>query len=42
MEREEILNFLEAIDAELASHAKEGDTLDLYMIGGLPWSSATG
>jgi hypothetical protein len=33
MERDEIINFLEAIDAELANHAEEGDMLDLYLIG---------
>jgi hypothetical protein len=31
--RDEILGFLEAIDAELVKHAKEGERLDLYLIG---------
>jgi hypothetical protein len=33
MGRDEILGFLEAIDAELALHAGEGETIDLYLIG---------
>jgi Nucleotidyltransferase of unknown function (DUF6036) len=33
MGRDEILGFLEAIDAELVKHAKEGETVDLYLIG---------
>src|SRR4051812_30888059 len=33
MGRDEILGFLEAIDAELVKHAKEGERLDLYLIG---------
>lgn len=33
MGRDEILGFLEAIDAELVGHAKEGERLDLYLIG---------
>lgn len=33
MGRDEILRFLEAIDAELVDHAKEGERLDLYLIG---------
>jgi hypothetical protein len=30
---DEVLNFLKAIDAELAGHAREGEGLDLYLIG---------
>jgi Nucleotidyltransferase of unknown function (DUF6036) len=33
MGRDEILAFLEAIDAELVGHAREGERLDLYLIG---------
>jgi len=33
MGREEILRFLEAIDAELVGHAREGETIDFYLIG---------
>ena len=33
MRRDEILGFLEAIDAELLEHAREGETFDLYLIG---------
>jgi hypothetical protein len=33
MAAEEILAFLGAIDTELAQHAGEGETLDLYLIG---------
>jgi hypothetical protein len=33
MRRDEILGFLEAIDAELLRHAGEGETVDLYLIG---------
>jgi len=33
MGRDEILNFLKAIDAELAGHAEESERLDLYLIG---------
>jgi Nucleotidyltransferase of unknown function (DUF6036) len=33
MGRDEILGFLEAIDAELVGHAQEGERLDLYLIG---------
>ena len=32
MGRDEILAFLEAIDAELVEHAGEGERLDLYLI----------
>jgi hypothetical protein len=33
MGRDEVLAFLEAIDAELLRHAREGQTVDLYLIG---------
>ena len=33
MGRDEILAFLEAIDAELVTHAGEGERLDFYLIG---------
>jgi hypothetical protein len=33
MGRDEILGFLEAVDAELVKHAKEGETVALYLIG---------
>jgi len=33
MERDEVLDFLKAIDAELVNHAREGETLYLYLIG---------
>jgi hypothetical protein len=33
MGSDEILRFLEAIDAELVEHAREGERLDLYLIG---------
>ena len=33
MRSDEILRFLEAIDAELVEHAEEGERLDLYLIG---------
>jgi hypothetical protein len=33
MRRDEILGFLEAIDAELLQHTGEGETFDLYLIG---------
>jgi len=33
MGRDEIIDFLEAIDEELVKHAEEGETLDLYLIG---------
>lgn len=33
MGRDEVLAFLEAIDAELLRHAGEGETFDLYLIG---------
>src|SRR5262249_55925133 len=33
MERDEILDYLEAIDAELVKHAEEGESLELYLIG---------
>lgn len=33
MKCDEILDFLQAIDAELLKHAKEQETLDLYLIG---------
>jgi Nucleotidyltransferase of unknown function (DUF6036) len=33
MRRDEILAFLQAIDAELVSHAPRGETVDLYLIG---------
>src|SRR5262249_36433218 len=31
--RDEILRFLEAIDGELVEHAREGETIDFYLIG---------
>lgn len=31
---EDVLKFLDAIDAELARHAEPGETLDLYLLGG--------
>jgi hypothetical protein len=33
MHREELLEFLRAIDAELTGHARDGETLDLHLIG---------
>jgi len=33
MRQDEILQFLQAIDAELALHVAEGERLDLYLIG---------
>jgi hypothetical protein len=33
MKSDEILSFLKAIDSELVEHAKEGEILDLYLIG---------
>lgn len=33
MDKSEIVRFLQAIDEELANHAKEGDRLDLYLLG---------
>ncbi len=33
MGRDEIIRFLEAVDAELAGRAGEGERLDLYLIG---------
>ena len=33
MRSEEILDFFSALDEELARHAKEGETLELYVIG---------
>ncbi len=33
MKCEEILDFLKAIDSELVQHAKDGEILDLYLIG---------
>jgi len=33
MRRDEIVQFLQAIDAELALHVAEGERLDLYLIG---------
>jgi hypothetical protein len=33
MEKSQIVRFLEAVDAELANHAKEGERLDFYLIG---------
>ena len=33
MNKSEIIRFLEAIDAELAKHAREGERLDLHLLG---------
>jgi hypothetical protein len=33
MRRDEILGFLRAIDAELSRHVREGETVELYLIG---------
>ncbi|HYT88689.1 MAG TPA: DUF6036 family nucleotidyltransferase [Gemmataceae bacterium] len=33
MDRSEIVRFLEAIDEELAKHARKGERLDLYLVG---------
>jgi hypothetical protein len=33
MQSDEILDFFKALDEELAHHAKEGETLELYLIG---------
>jgi hypothetical protein len=33
MTSDEILDFLKAVDSELVQHAKEGERLDLYLIG---------
>jgi hypothetical protein len=33
MQTDEIMDFLKSIDGELARHAEEGHTLDLYLIG---------
>ncbi len=33
MDKSEIVRFLQAIDEELAKHAKEGERLDLYLLG---------
>jgi len=33
MDKSRVLEFLEALDAELAKHAREGERLDLYLLG---------
>ena len=33
MEKNSVMLFLQAIDDELAAHATEGETLDLYLVG---------
>jgi len=33
MERSQIVQFLEAVDVELEKHAREGERLDLYLLG---------
>ena len=33
MKRDEILGFLEAVDAELSQHVRDGETVNLYLIG---------
>ena len=33
MKLDEIMEFLKAIDREMASHAAEGERLDFYLIG---------
>jgi hypothetical protein len=33
VEQNDIVRFLQAIDEELAIHASEGETLDLFLIG---------
>jgi len=33
MERDEVLDFLKVIDSELVQHVREGETLELYLIG---------
>lgn len=34
MDKSAILRFLQAIDEELVLHAKKGERLDLYLLGG--------
>src|SRR5438552_3381860 len=33
MEKSKIIEFLEAVDTELAAYAKEGERLDFYLLG---------